>query len=113
MQQRIGENTYRVRLDDTYPGSPVFNIQHLKRYEFSPPEFGERPTKSIQRAWKTATEEYAVEAIVGHQFDKKKKKMMYLLRWQGYSPLFDTWQTELDLRNAPDLLHEYKKKNKL
>lgn len=111
--QRINENTYRVRLDDSYPGSPVFNIQHLKKYEFSPEDFGERPQRNIERAWKTATEEYALEAIVGHRYDKRKRKRLYLVRWEGYSPLYDTWQTELDLKNAPDVLHEYKRKHGL
>ena len=30
--QRVGEDTYRLRLGDNYPGNPVFNLQHLKRY---------------------------------------------------------------------------------
>lgn len=100
-------------MDDSYPGEPIFNIQHLKKYEFSPSEFGTHPRKDLSRAWKTASEEYDLEEIVGHKYDKRKQKMMYLLRWEGYSPLYDTWQSELDLKNLLDLLHEYKRKHRL
>ena len=31
--QRINPNVYRLRMGDNYPGSPVINIQHLKKYE--------------------------------------------------------------------------------
>lgn len=62
------------------------------------------------RAVKPAKEEYEVEGIVGHRFDKSKRSLVYLVRWAGYGPSHDSWQTSRDLRNAPDILHEYRKK---
>ncbi|KAI5892236.1 uncharacterized protein SCHCODRAFT_02480933, partial [Schizophyllum commune H4-8] len=30
--QRINPNVYRLRMDDRYPGLPIFNFEHLKPY---------------------------------------------------------------------------------
>ncbi|KAI5822656.1 hypothetical protein K523DRAFT_345394 [Schizophyllum commune Tattone D] len=57
--------------------------------------------------------EYGVEKIVGHKWDKRKKKRVYKVRWVGYGPFYDTWQTESDLRNADEYLRSYKKNNNL
>lgn len=113
VQQRINPNTYRLRLPDNYPGSPVFNVQHLKRYVQSDSEFGERTKMADSRALKPASEEYEVESIIGHRYDKKKRTMLYLVRWVGHSPLHDLWLTARDLRNAPDLLFKYRKRHGL
>lgn len=113
MIQRIGANTYRLRLGDNYPGLPIFNLEHLKRYQVSPEEFGDRTTMPDSRALKPANEEYEVEKIIGHRYDKKRRTWLYLVRWVGYSPLYDLWLTARDLKNAPDVLHEYRAKNSM
>lgn len=111
--QRIGENTYRLRLGDNYPGLPIFILEHLKRYQKSPAEFGVRTSMSDNRILKPANEEYEVEKIVGHRYDKKKRTWVYLVRWVGYSPLYDLWLTARDLKNAPEILYAYKSKNQI
>ena len=111
IQQRINENTYRLRLDESYPGSPVVNIQHLKRYQSSPREFGDCPRLEDTRILKPPSEEYEVDSIVGHKLDKRSGKILYLVRWVGQSPLYDEWLTAKDLRNAPDLLFNYQRKH--
>lgn len=113
VQQRINENTYRLRLGDNYPGSPVFNLQHLRKYLRSPEDLGERAQLLETRWWKPATEEYEVEKVVGHRYNKRKRKIHYLVRWIGQGPLNDSWLSEADLRNAPDLLFSYKRKHQL
>jgi hypothetical protein len=44
--------------------------------------------------------------IVGEQ--KRKGKIFYRVRWKGYDAEDDTWQTARDLRNAPELLNQWK-----
>lgn len=112
VNQRIGENTYRLRLGDNYPGLPIFNLEHLKRYQKSPAEFGTRASMDDTRILKPASEEYEVEKIVGHRYDKKRRTWLYLVRWIGYSPLYDLWLSARDLKNAPEILHEYRRKHK-
>jgi hypothetical protein len=58
---------------------------------------------------KPASEEYQVEKLIGHKRDRKGHPQ-YLVRWEGYSPLYDSWVTAKDLRNAPVKLREYKEK---
>lgn len=113
VQQRISENTYRLKLDREYPGNPVFNIDHLKRYHSSPEEFGPRERMGDTRVVKPAEEEYVVESIVGHKDDKRRRCMTYLVRWEGYSPLFDLWMTASELRKAPKILYAYRKAHNL
>ena len=106
--EKINPQVYRLRLPDTYPMHPVFNIDHLKKYNPSPNEFGERtelpPTRDLK-----ASEEYEVEAILGHRLTGKKKanRRMYLIRWKGYGPADDLWVSEYDLRNSARIRREY------
>lgn len=109
----VSPKTYRLRMSDKYPGSPLFSIDHLKAYHESPTEFGERQTLPETRSHRPASEEYEVDTIVGHRYNHSRKRYEYLVRWLGYSPLHDTWQTERDLRNARILLSDYRSKNDL
>ncbi|KDR69490.1 hypothetical protein GALMADRAFT_15425, partial [Galerina marginata CBS 339.88] len=52
-------------------------------------------------------EEYKIEGIIGHKC--LKSGLRFLVRWEGYGPQFDTWATARDLKNAPQILREYKK----
>jgi hypothetical protein len=109
--QKINPKAYRLRLDDRYPGFPIFNFDHLKPYKESPDRFGLRATLPSTRDHKTESEEYEVEKIVGKKYDKSKKQHMWLVRWKNYGPQFDTWQTKKDLRNAPEMLRAFERKN--
>jgi hypothetical protein len=111
--QRINPRTYRLRLNDKYPGFPVFNLDHLKPYKETPIEFGNRPIMSETRVDRTPSEEFEVEKIVGKRYDKRRKQNTWLVRWKNYGPQFDTWQTRKDLRNAPEMLRAYAKSAKV
>ena len=104
VQLRIAENMYHLKLEEEYSVNPVFNLKHLKRYQSSPPEFEERTHLSDTRIVKPADEIYEVEKIVGHKYNKKRRCMTYLVRWTGYSPLFNSWMTASELRRAPNTL---------
>jgi len=56
-----------------------------------------------------ASEEYEVEAILGHRLTGKKKgnRRMFRVRWAGYGPEADPWVSEGDLRNSPELKRDY------
>ncbi|KAI0040555.1 hypothetical protein FA95DRAFT_1478406, partial [Auriscalpium vulgare] len=73
--------------------SNVMNLEHLRLYRPSDPEFGSRTILPNTRQDKPASEEYQVEKIVGHRYDKRRKQMLYLIH----------------LRNAPQRLFTYRK----
>lgn len=109
--ERINTKVYRLHLPDKYPGSLVFNIEHLKVYH-EPAKEG-RTTMPDLTLWKEESQEYEVESILGHKNTGKARSLKYLVRWSGYSPQFDKWLTAHNLRNASDILREYQKRHNL
>ena len=107
IQERINSKVYRLDMSNEYPGTNVFNVEHLRRYRPSPSKFRERSVLPETRASKPASEEYQVDKIVGHSRNSRGQ-IRYLVRWEGYSPLYDSWVSSKDLHNAPVRLREYK-----
>ena len=107
VMQKINPKVYRLRMGDQYPGLPVFNIEHLKPYHVSDADWGERTVMKESRRVKAPSEEYSVEAIIGHR--RTKRGLEWLVRWDGYGPQFDTWERTSYLKNAPIVLNEYKR----
>ena len=62
--KKISPVSYRLRMPASYGIHQVLNIAHLKMYQTSPPEFSERPQKSLN--WEDFDDlpEYEVERIV-------------------------------------------------
>lgn len=58
----------------------------------------------------TEDEVYEVEALLRHKTSKKVRS--FLVRWEGYSPEYDTWVPECDL-HCEQLLTAYLKENNL
>ena len=109
--QKINPKVYQLRMSDWYPSLPVFNIEHLKPYNLSEDKWGVRTTMKESSCPKEASEEYAVEAIVGHHWTKCG--IEWLVRWEGYGPQFNTWEPTSFLKNTPIVLSEYKRANGL
>ena len=108
--ERINPMVYRLRLPDTYSMHLVFNLEHLKKYTPSLDKFREHielPSTCELRA----SEEYEVEAILGHRLIGKKRanRTMFLVRWKYYGPADDSWVSEYDLRNSAQLKRDYLK----
>jgi hypothetical protein len=110
--QEINPKVYRLRMSEKYPGLPIFNVEHFKKYVESPEEFGERATLPETRFKKPDKPEFIVEKIIAHEFDKKGV-IKYLVRWEEYGPQFDTWEPRSHLKNAPRILAQYRKDNGL
>ena len=56
-------------------------------------------------------EEYEVQAIMGHRFFGKGRKLQYLVRWEGYSAADDTWEAAEHVFAPPQLLEAYHRKH--
>jgi len=92
-------------MGDNYPGSPIINIQHLKKYE-TDATYPDRTVLPDSFLRKPESKEFEVERIVGHKQVGKKATLRYLVRWADYGLQFDTWATATDLKNSPLLLKE-------
>lgn len=105
--EKINENVYRLSLPDNYPGSPIMNIAHLKKYN-SPGEGESRVQLMTNERRRDPSTEYEVERILGHKYEGADNKLKFLVRWKGYGPQFDLWEEAVSLRNAPRIVREYK-----
>jgi hypothetical protein len=113
VMQHINPKVYRLWLSEKYPGLPIFNIDHFKKYEESPADFPDRTVMPETRPHKPEAPEYVVEKIIAHKYDKKGSNVKYLVHWEGYGPQFDTWETRAHLKNAPRILGEYRREHHL
>ena len=111
--ERVNPKVFRLRLPDSYSGSPVINFEHLKKYSEADDE--ERTILRTDYKHKEESKEYEVERIIGHKPERKgnRRIVKFLTRWKGYGPQFDEWLTEKDMRNAPAIVREYKKQHGL
>ena len=110
--KKISPVAYRLRMPASYGMHPVLNIEHLEKYQELPSEFGERPQLKMERPNFDALPEYEVDRIVAERMWKGRngrKVPIYRLRYTNYGPDGDTWETRQNLKNAPEVLHEWEK----
>jgi hypothetical protein len=110
---RVSVNTYRIKLPKSYPGSGVINIEHLRQYRPSPPEFGDRAKLPDTRQFLQEGESYDVDSIRAHRYDRRRQNLVYLTSFKGYSSLADKWLTARDLSDVPEILRAYQLANDL
>ncbi|KAG6905364.1 hypothetical protein DXG01_003202 [Tephrocybe rancida] len=91
---------------------PIINIAHLEHYHQSPPEFGRRPTKDLDRAdFEELPED--VEKIIAERSRKagnRRRVMEYRTRYTKYGPQSDEWLTAKELKNAPLVLKAWEER---
>lgn len=106
---------YRIRLPASYKIYPIINVEHLGKYHDSPQKFGQRPKKRLNRTDFDELPEMEVEKIVDESFrygrrhdSKRKRYPIYRVCFIGIPAEEDDWKTEAELRNAPEILGEWK-----
>ena len=56
--------------------------------------------------------DYEVERLLDHYWDHKTKSYYYLVKWKGFSELFESrWEPRIHLQGASKLLEEYDAKH--
>jgi hypothetical protein len=104
VSEQLGKYTYRLDLPKTWRIHNVFDRALLTPY-VQTQEHGENfippPPDLIE-----GEEEHEVETILKHR--KRGKKLIYLIRWKGYTINDDSWEPEENLENAEEILEEYK-----
>lgn len=71
--RKLSPVSYQLRLPDSYGLHPILNIAHLERYRKSPPEFGERPKKPLNRRDFEVAETVEVERIIDEKWGRKRQ----------------------------------------
>ena len=64
--QKLSAVSYQLRMHESYRIHTMLNIVYLEKYQPSPAEFGNRPTKSLNRADFDELLEYEVEMIISN-----------------------------------------------
>jgi hypothetical protein len=102
--QKVSSVAYRIRMPASFGIHPVLNIAHLEKYNKSPEEFGERPTKKLSRESFDTLPEYEVDKIVAEKTKKQgnRRIKLYKTRFLGYGPESDEWLSARQLKNAPE-----------
>lgn len=101
--------TYQLKLPPSWRIHPIFHATLLSPFmntDTHGPAFSKPPPDQIE-----GEEEYEVEAIIAHRGNGTR--CQYLIKWHDYPTSENTWQKENDLKNAPQLLHQYKNDHKL
>ena len=84
---------------------PVFHVDHLRHYQPSPPELGPRTPAKPAPITIEDEEEYFVEGIADHRTNKRK--IEYLVQWEGYLRDDWTWEPEERLAHCKAILNHY------
>ena len=104
--KKVGESAYRLALPREWKAiHPVFNESLIS--PFIPPEAEHqgRPVHAPQILEEDG-EQYEVEKVLDSRMVRGQQQ--YLIRWKGYTPEFDTWEPEANLKGAERKLKEFK-----
>jgi hypothetical protein len=96
----VGGTSYELILPARWRIHDVFHVSRLERYRRDGSVQPPPPAEVLE-----GEDEYEVEKILHHR--KARRSYEFLVRWVGYSPEHDTWESEANLRNAPGALKEY------
>jgi hypothetical protein len=95
----------------SYGIHPIINIAYLEKYQPSPAEFGNQPTKKLNHEYFEALPEYKINKIITERRKRRKngqKIIQYLTQFKGYTADSDEWLTSSQLKNVPEILEQWK-----
>ena len=85
---------------------PTFHVERLRLYK-SPAEKFDRPVYDRPAPILVNDhEEYVVDAILQHKTNKRTKKLLFLVDWEGYGPEERSWEPRENLEHL-DVFKEY------
>ena len=93
---------------------PVINVSQLEDYLDFKRDLFEHPTAEKPPPLKIGShDEFEIDQILTHSFDKKKKAYSYFVKWKGYEIEDSTWEPEDNLEHCKAVLKKYKSSHKL
>ena len=98
----------------SYGIHPVLNSAYLETYTPSDPSFRNRTIKTLSHQDFHALPEYEVDSIIAERWRRMRngRRIQELLtHFTGYDSSFDEWLTRRQLRNAPERLRKWDRRN--
>ncbi len=92
----ISPNVVELQLNREDRFHPRVNVCRLKPFQATPPSFADRPQPILRPPPAVSGEgqeaEWTVESIVGHRFNRRKKRYEYCVKWLGYDDSEASWE---------------------
>ena len=103
IEEVISSNTVKLRLPSSMRIHPVVNVSQIVRYKEQVKRQKKEEGKPVEVE---GVKEWEVEKIL----NKKKMRgvMKYLIWWKGFTAEGDTWERKENLKNAEELIEEFK-----
>jgi hypothetical protein len=109
VERRVGTNAYRLTLPPSMKRlHPVFNVVKLTPAPADPIP-GRRVRPSPPPELVDGEEEYAVEQILDSRMHRRR--LQYLVKWEGYGTEGNTWENADQVGNAPEKVAEFHRNN--
>jgi hypothetical protein len=109
VEQRVGTNAYRLTLPPSMRRlHPVFNVVKLTSAP-TDPIIGRRARPPPPPELVDGEEEYIVERILDSRMHRRR--LQYLVEWEGYGTEGNTWEDAGNIGNAPDKVAEFHASN--
>ena len=103
VQERIGQNAYRLLLPRTLRIHPVFHVSLLKRFRDTGTVV---PMTELYLTEDEPGKLYPIEAIVGHQERGKSGRYSYRVKWEGFDSQWNEFIRE-EWIEAPEEIAKY------
>jgi transposase InsO family protein len=100
---KIGSSSFKLRLPDTMKIHDVFHASLLE--SFVPSGLPKRTLPPPPPVVIDDETEYEVEEILDSKLIRKK--LHYLVRWKGFDPSSDSWESYANVKNCGELLQEF------
>jgi len=100
----ISPVAYRLELPSAWRIHDVFHVSLLKPFKDPNSVFPGRSVPAPEPELVDGELEYEVQQVLAHRDTRSGRQ--FLLRWKGYGPEEDTWETEQNI-HAPLLLRQY------
>lgn len=88
--ERIGTRAYRVKLPPTMTIHNVFHVANLEPYRTS--RLPGRHQKAPPPEEVEGEKFWSVEAVVKSRWNGRRKRVEYLVKWEGYPAEESTWE---------------------
>jgi hypothetical protein len=110
----------QLQLPNEFKIHPTFHISRLKHFHTDHTSFPGRDQEEIKRPAPIMVEDstephWAVKKILGKRSvgTGKKRKIEYLVLWEGFPRAEASWQNEKDVRGAQEAVEEFEQREQL